>query len=476
MPKRSGTILAAILLAFISLFASQPSTAYTQDLYTSYLPLIRQGIAQESGSLADGWYLLVDDGHIQFRDVERLYHPFQKYAYNPIMRADRTWEGHIIQLFGTVMPGFRMWYSSFNPDQNLAQVLYATSIDGVNWIKPNLSGGTNALFNGQNANLASVLFTPDDFFKPFKLMVFQNDAFYGYYSQDGLLTTSYAENPLYNNGSDVAQFYWDAHTGRYRGTAKQVVSVFGIDRRVIKLIDSDDFVHWQEQPDLFQPDVIDELLYPDFDTNFYGMPVFPSGNQYLGLLWIMKARDPARQHGPVNIQLASSHDGTVWLREESNRPPILDVGPVGAWDSGQVYTSVSPLHVGDELWLYYSGCNKEHGALIQNTVCSIGLAKAPYNRLASLTGSGLIRTETLTAYEGTLRLNYDGSRGSVLVELQQDGAPIPGYEAANCLPLTTDSLDQVVSWNGQSELPGEPFQIQFTLVDSAVYAFKIGSE
>jgi len=337
LAKRSGSILAAILLACVFLFASQPQAAYTQEEYTSYLPLIRNGFIQESGSLADGWYLLVDDGLIQYRDVERLYHPFQRYAGNPIVRADRWWEGQIIQLFGTVLPGFRMWYSSFNPERNLAQVLYATSSDGLNWSKPNLSGGTNALFNGQNANLPSVVFTPDDYSQPFKIMVFQNDAFYGYSSPDGLATSPYAENPLYTNGSDVAQFYWDERSGRYRGTAKQVVSVFGVDRRVIKLIDSDDFIHWQEQPELFQPDVIDELLFPDFDTNFYGMPVFPSGNQYLGLLWIMKARDPARQHGPVIVQLASSHDGSAWMREEGNRPPILDVGPAGAWDSGQVY-------------------------------------------------------------------------------------------------------------------------------------------
>jgi len=129
--------------------------------------------------------------------------------------------------------------------------------------------------------------------------------------------------------------------------------------------------------------------------------------------------------------------------------------------------------VGDELWLYYSGCNKEHGAIIQNTVCSIGLAKAPYNRLASLTGSGLIRTETISSSGGILHLNYDGSRGSIRVALTQDGTPIPGYEADNCLPLTANSLDQVVTWNGQAGLPPGAFQIEFTLSDSALYAYKI---
>jgi len=45
--------------------------------------------------------------------------------------------------------------------------------------------------------------------------------------------------------------------------------------------------------------------------------------------------------GKVSIQLVSSHDGRN-ARETGNRPAILDVGPAGAWDDGQIYTAIQP--------------------------------------------------------------------------------------------------------------------------------------
>lgn len=96
------------------------------------------------------------------------------------------------------------------------------------------------------------------------------------------------------------------------------------------------------------------------------------GEQFVGLLWFFKARDLAGYVGPVNTQIVSSHDGITWIREEATRPPILGVGPPGSWDSGQVYTAIAPIRVGNELWLYYSGCNLEHGtSLIRRGLLSI---------------------------------------------------------------------------------------------------------
>jgi hypothetical protein len=103
--------------------------------------------------------------------------------------------------------------------------------------------------------------------------------------------------------------------------------------------------------------------------------------------------------------------------------------------------------------------------------CSIGLAKAPLHRLASLSGTGAALTEELDPQANSLHLNYDGSRGSLLVQLMRDDASIPGYEAESCTPLTGDSLDQMVSWSGGSNLPEGPFQVQFRLQEAALYAF-----
>jgi hypothetical protein len=487
MGKFHRFLLAACLLSLIYLFpahlparaepppptspppgADQPASISQ----TRYLPIILADYQAPLGDLSSPWYLMVDDGHIQYRDVQRLYHPFQKYSSNPIMRADKSWEGDIIQLYGTVFPGFRMWYSSMNDTLNLAQVLYAESADGLSWSKPNLPGGAgNALFSGQSASLVSVMHTPADRGKAYKLVVYQNNGFYGYTSKDGLVTTPASGNLVVDTGSDMAHFYWDPHTSQYRGAFKGSEMIFGVRRRVVRFIDSSDFSVWSQAPDFLAADIIDDVVYSGYYPAIYGMPVFPLGEQYIGLLWLIKARDTAGAHGQVLVQLVSSHDGLHWIREEGNRPAILDVGASGAWDSGQVYTAIRPVKVDTRLWLYYSGCNREHGAKLSETRCSIGLARIAYNRLASLTGSGAVITEMLNPEGGRLHLNYDGSKGALRVELMVDGVTIPGYEAANCLPLTADSQDQVVSWTGGSTLPAGPFQIKFLLDDSALYAF-----
>lgn len=467
-------------------YPSQPKLSQTNpvsgtlqlDQHVIYLPYIAHvnNIPKPLGSLADGWYLMVDDGHIVYHDIQRIYHPFQKYPNNPILRADKPWEGRVVQLYGTVLPGFRMWYSIVNADGPTRQIAYAESNDGLNWHKPSLDGqGSNVLLGTGSANLISGIHTPQDISKPFKFMVNQYYAFQGYWSRDGIQLNAYIENPLFDNGSDVAQFYWDPNTRRYGGTAKERTDVRGIARRVVRFIDSDDFINWTSLPELFVPDIIDDQIYEGFYPHFYGFPVFPSGEQYLGLLWVLKARDLGGYYGQTTIQLVSSHDGIHWIREEGNRPSILDVGPPGSWDGGQIYTAIQPIKVGDELWLYYSGCNLEHGEdpHLVNTVCHIGLATAPYNRLGSLTGTGIILTDSLSPSGSQLHLNYNGSEGSISVELLRSGVTIPGYEAENCVLLSENNLDQIVTWSGQTYLPDGSIQIRFHLQNSSLYAFSI---
>jgi len=445
----------------------------TEDSRQLFFPLV-YGSPLPLGSLLDGWYLMLDDEHIASRDVPRIYHPYQKYPGNPIMVADRPYEGNAIQLFGTVLPGFKMWYGSYNKAWGLQQILYAESQDGLNWIKPNLDGnGSNALLGGMPAVNASLVHVPQDIQKPFKLMVYNNPAYHGFWSTAGIINYPYPENPLFQNGSDVAHFYWDPNLSKYGGTAKESTLLNGISRRSVRFLHSDDFINWVNHPTLLSPDSLDDLLNPETYVHLYGMPVFPMGEQYAGLLWVFTARDEAGLYGRVHVQLASSHDGVNWYREDGTRPPILELGPVGSWDGGQIYTSTQPIHIGHELWLYYSGCNLQHGGNLYSTVCSIGLAKAVFNRLVSLNGSGQVLTKNLEEDGSVLHLNYDARTGSLSVELLRDGVTIPGYEAETCDLLTGDSLDQVVSWAGNATLPEAPFQIRFHLQNTLLFAFLI---
>ena len=96
-----------------------------------------------------GLHLFVDDEGVQdhpgfHRKVQRP----QPVQQEPVLRADRPWEGNSIQLWGSVLydeeeKHFKAWYYAINQDLYMRGVqgyfmCYATSRDGVEWEKPEL--------------------------------------------------------------------------------------------------------------------------------------------------------------------------------------------------------------------------------------------------------------------------------------------------------------------------------------------------
>lgn len=97
----------------------------------------RQSFADLTGS----WQLLVDDYLVDKKEnIKRTYHSFTKYQENPVLVADKPWEGRIAYVYGTVLPneeanGYRIWYQSWGGEY---ANLYATGKDGLTWVKPEL--------------------------------------------------------------------------------------------------------------------------------------------------------------------------------------------------------------------------------------------------------------------------------------------------------------------------------------------------
>ena len=79
--------------------------------------------------------LFVDDYLLEsFRDTTRVLNPSEKSDVNPVLRADKPWEGREVRVDAVIYEEqeklFRMWYSSD------AGPCLATSKDGVHWKKP----------------------------------------------------------------------------------------------------------------------------------------------------------------------------------------------------------------------------------------------------------------------------------------------------------------------------------------------------
>ena len=89
---------------------------------------------------------------------------------------------------------------------------------------------------------------------------------------------------------------------------------------------------------------------------------------------------------------------------------------------------------------------------------------------------GHVVTNPLRHSGGKLVLNFKTKNtGSIRVELRDaGGVPIKGFSAADCKPLTGDSLQHAVSWRGGSLPTGnvKAIRVRFLLKDAALFSMR----
>jgi hypothetical protein len=465
--------------------------------------LLRAEAAASLDDLTGPWQLFVDDYLVAAKsNVVRTYHPFQKYAGNPVLVADQPWEG-LVYLYGTVLPdearsGYRMWYHTLRPadtNNDGSLELYATSADGIHWFKPLLglrswhgSVSNNMYFTRSTAGgMTSVMHTPweSDPNLRFKLVNRDDTGYFAGWSPDGIHVLDAPSNPVFTGGSDVGQFCWDPRTRQYLGYVKNAwYDANGRKRRAVALTATTNITSWPQESLILWPDPFDDRWAPAGTaqrTHFYGLSAFPYESMYIGLLWIFRATDVDGYYvGTVFSELVSSHDGVHWTREEGERPPILPLGAAGAWDAGQVYTARAPVLAGDTLKLWYGGFNKLHGTALSSMTGSIGLATLRKDGFASLDAgatTGTILTRLLDGVGGPLLVNYQAVGGSLKTEvLNETNGVLPGYSLDECVVLSGDSVTQAVTWASHTELPvgGPRVRLRFSLQNAALYSFMAG--
>ena len=74
-----------------------------------------------------------------------------------------------------------------------------------------------------------------------------------------------------------------------------------------------------------------------------------------------------------------------------------------------------------------------------------------------------------------LQVNANAADGSLTVEaVLEDGQPLQGYAAADCVPLRADEVRHVVRWGERDHLPAErPISLRFRLRDTELYSFRL---
>lgn len=446
--------------------------------------------------------------------------PGEKHPANPLVKADRPWEGWRLEIYGSVLFDeqenlFKMWYAGIDTAEfDQFATFYATSRDGLVWDKPPVGTesartglkGHNAVLNG--CCLTSVIkdTTDPDPARRYKMVCWVQKTKpeggpHTFTSPDGLKWTRLSREPICRS-NDVITAYFDEQRKLYVAFPKHSTAVRGPVRRCFAQTTSTDFLTWTAPRYVFVPDAQDDagslsriedvrqmLDVPDdpalMRTEFYGLGVHVAESCTLAFPWVFTINNNARygnHEGPGELQLAVSRDLQTWSRDF--RQPVVPRGKTGEWDSGFFTTAARTVMVGDEVWLYYGGSNYTHG-----TPClyreegsgrgtrytgSIGLAKWQRDRfVAAEAGSdgGTIETMPVRFSGNRLEINATiQAGGSAVIELRD----LQGNTLLKSKPVEGDGLRLPVTWEANADVAkqsGSSLILRFTLKDAKLFAF-----
>ena len=478
--------------------------------------------------------LFVDDHLVaHMRGVKRVLNQAKRHPHNPLMVADRPWEGTYVFLFGTVLYDeaekmFKMWYKSWRL-MSTELVNYAVSKDGIRWEKPALG------IKSQGDNVVGVRDThgvihqpedpnPDRRYKRLEYLGAGSYSWGAAFSPDGIrwITLPDPQGPAgfkkVLHGAENCSVVYDQQSGRYVAFPKLYQRVRnkyqkkGFERRSVTVAFSDDFVNWSQPQFILVPDARDDelaaqrvaaargILADDdgpqwYNAQFYGMCGFPYEGMYLGLLWVFdisggggnKKFQAGGEDGPIQVELVSSRDLLHWQRV-ADRGLILPRGPDGTWDGGIIWTSNRPVIVGDEIRIYYGGLAYPHGGAHYTdpgprekkvrVKGGIGLATLRLDGWVSIDAGkeeGTLTTKPLVFKGKGLVINAKAPKGSVAGEsLDEAGKPLSGLGKTDCDAFGGDAIRHRVSWRGKSdlrELAGKIVRLRFHLRRAKLYSF-----
>jgi len=221
------------------------------------------------------------------------------------------------------------------------------------------------------------------------------------------------------------------------------------------------------------------------------MSVFPYGDQFLGLVTHFRYSGPPDESGPgqspadgpIDVQLVHSRDGRTWHRLE-DRSPLIPNGPYD-YDAGCILgVSNTPVSVGNEEWMYYTGINTTHGAYLPDK--EIVIARAVWRRdgfvsLDAADDGGTITTVPFELTDRYLTINaVTEEGGSIRAELlDAEGEPLSGYAAGESSVFSGDSLAALMRWSGEpigELLLGEEVRLRFYLENASIYSYRFHAD
>ena len=463
----------------------------------------------QSGPPQGPWRRLFLDAAVveQQQGLTRVFHAAEKHPGNPVIQADKPWEGVSAitgpYVYGTVLPEgdkLRLWYQILNQGNHVG---YAESRDGIHWEKPEL--GIIEYKGSKANNLCVSAFHPEvtggECHNPSVIRCPQaadpqkRYALYGFDGQAGHARVAFSPDGLHWNyapdtdkqglftSSDVVNFFYDPYQHRYTATWK----THNRRGRAVGIAWSTDGLSWTKPFD--GPVFVADDLDPDA-TQIYGMPAFPYQGLYVGLPWIYGARyfksgeysvkklHEAQADSPrtMEVQLAWSWDLINWTRPPE-RQQFIPRGAKGQWDGGMIVTARAPVPVGDKLHFYYGGCDGLHDDKRVNA--AIGLATLRLDGFCSLRAGNtegwlISRREPLRQPVVTINART-GTDGHVVAEiLDRHNRVLRGFSKQDCATFHGDAVGHELRWqSGQfaARQPADDYKLRFWLKNAELFSY-----
>lgn len=463
-------------------------------------------------NISVGRQLFVDDFLIASTTMGRTYHYPEYYASNPVLQPDKPWEniGTAGSRFAApfsdgvwydeVAGKFKMWYMagggtySFN---NAGVTCYAESVDGINWVKSNLTTVPNTNIVDYNTERdASVIWldkqetNSSNRYKMFLSARDKQDQKWKYLyktSADGKLWRELASSkPI----ADRSTVYKNAFRNNWVFSIRHNVRV-----NADKLVRARDYNENNDPTEGTQkaeallssfwfgtwPNELRHPDYPDVDPAIYNQDAIPYESIMLGFfnVWQGPENDVATASGKPKrnqIMLGYSRDGYHWHRQDMN--PFMKVGNNSTdWNAGNLQSVAgAPIIVGDKLYFYLSG------RYVNNTgaeITSTGLAILRRDGFVSLDARGTEKTVTTELFKFNGSFFFINARitGNMKVELlDKDGNVLNGFSKTESQGFTGDATKAQIKWNGKSnvaDLKGKAIRAKFYVTEGNLYSFWI---
>ena len=413
---------------------------------------------------------------------------------------------------------YKLWYLS----GWMSTTALATSGDGLEWERPELDvePGTNLVWprmptygrDGCAVWLDPHAADPEQRYKMFQFYR-AGDPRAGR-GEEGWLQTSrdgihWSKPVITTPVGDNTSFFHNPFRGKWCMSVRRSYEVIGADgrsdsTRMRVYTESDDFlggavwnrdrdeVWWQRTDHADLPDP----TRPDHLVALYDLNVTPYESLLIGLFAIFRGpeNDICRAEGVpklMDLELGYSRDGFHFSRPDRT-PFLASSRRTGHWNRAYLHAAGGLcVVVGDELRFYFAGFSGESPTLGPGQAgehginkyrmyagASTGLATLRRDGFAAMAADdepGSLTTRPLSFSGAHLFVNAACADGELSVEvLDARGDVVPGYSAADCVPLAGDSTRHRMTWRGAlnlARLSGRPVRFRFMLRRGALYAF-----